>query len=70
MKIIFRETCVLMGSFGKYMVFKAQLYEIWEPDFNMQSNIDFMHLSRLHFLCQDCPFGSILSIKKIGRNAL
>ena len=28
MKIIFRETCVLMGSFGKYMVFKAQLYEI------------------------------------------
>ena len=32
-----------MGSFGKYMIFGTQLYEIWELDFNMESNIAFMH---------------------------
>ena len=37
------ETCVLMGSFDKYMVFETQFYEIWESDFNMKNNVVFMH---------------------------
>ena len=37
-----RETCVLMGSFGKYMVFGIQLYEIWKLAFNVESYIFFM----------------------------
>ena len=30
-------------SFGKYMVFETQLFEIWESAFNVESNISFMH---------------------------
>ena len=37
------ETCVLMGPFGKYMVFRTQLYEIWKPAFHVESYIFFMH---------------------------
>ena len=37
------ETCVLMGPFGKYMVFRTQLYEIWKPAFYVESYIFFMH---------------------------
>ena len=40
-----------MGPFGKYMIFGTQLYEIWEPDFNMESNIAFMHFEPAPFFC-------------------
>ena len=33
-----------MRPFGKYMVFGTQLYEIWEPTFNVESNIFFYAL--------------------------
>ena len=32
-----------MGLFGKYMVFRTQLYEIWKPYFNVESYIFFIH---------------------------
>ena len=40
---------------GKYMVFGIKVYEIWESTFNMENIIVSCTLSRLHFLCQDCP---------------
>ena len=47
----FWETCILRGQFGKYMIFETQLYEIWEPTFNMESNIVFLHFQLAPFFC-------------------
>ena len=50
-----RETCVLMGPFGKYLIFETQLYKIWEPNFNMESNIAFMHFELAPFFVPRLP---------------
>ena len=53
----FWETCVLMGPFGKYLIFTTQFYKIWEPNFNMESNIAFMHFELAPFFVLRMPFG-------------
>ena len=49
------ETCVLMGSFGKYQIFGIQLHKIWELDFNMRSNIVLMHYEVAPFFVPKFP---------------
>ena len=50
-----RKTCVLMGPFGKYILFGTQLYEIWKLAFDMKNYIFFMHSKQTAFFVLRLP---------------
>ena len=53
-----------MPPFNKYMIFETQFYEIWELDFNMKSNIAFMHSESAPFFVPRLPFRVFITDQK------